>query len=104
MKILNVHPGLLPAFGGKGMYGKHVHEAVLAYGAKVSGITVHFVDEEYDQGPVVLQKTVPVFDNDDAELLAERVLALEHASFWRAIEAVASGKLRVEGRRVIGEV
>jgi phosphoribosylglycinamide formyltransferase-1 len=104
MKILNIHPGLLPAFGGKGMYGKYVHEAVLAYGAKVSGVTVHFVDEEYDQGPVVLQKTVPVLDNDDAGSLAERVLALEHANFWRAIEAVASGKLRIEGRRVIGEV
>lgn len=104
MKILNIHPGLLPAFGGKGMYGKYVHQAVLDYGAKVSGVTVHFVDEEYDQGPVILQETVPVFDRDNADTLAARVLTMEHATFWKAIEAVACGRLRIEGRRVTGEV
>ncbi len=104
MKILNIHPGLLPSFGGKGMYGKYVHQAVLDYGAKVSGVTVHFVDEEYDQGPVILQQTLQVLDTDDADSLAARILTLEHAHFWRALEAVASGKVRVEGRRVTGEI
>ncbi|HEX2959383.1 MAG TPA: phosphoribosylglycinamide formyltransferase [Chitinispirillaceae bacterium] len=104
MKILNIHPGLLPAFGGKGMYGKHVHQAVLDYGAKISGVTVHFVNEEYDQGPVILQQAIPVFDTDDVDSLAARVLTLEHAHFWRALEAVACGKVRVQGRRVTGEI
>lgn len=104
LKILNIHPALLPAFGGKGMYGKNVHQAVLDYGAKVSGVTVHFVDEEYDQGPVILQRTVPVLDNDDAETLAARVLTLEHDSYWRAVEAVAVGSVHIKGRRVAGEV
>lgn len=103
-RIINIHPGLLPAFGGKGMYGHRVHEAVLAYGAKVSGITVHFVDEEYDHGPVILQKTIAVLDNDTPQTLAARVLELEHAHYWRALEALAQGAIRVEGRRVIGHV
>ncbi len=101
-KILNIHPALLPAFGGKGMYGKKVHEAVIEYGAKITGITVHFVDEHYDQGPVILQEVVRVEDDDNAETLAKRVLAMEHASYWKAVEAVAQGRIRVEGRRVIG--
>ena len=100
-RIVNIHPGLLPAFGGKGLYGSRVHEAVIAYGAKVTGVTVHFVDEEYDQGPIILQATAPVLDTDDAHRLAERVLTLEHASYWQAIEAIAQGKVRVEGRRVM---
>lgn len=103
-RIVNIHPGLLPAFGGKGMYGHHVHESVLAYGAKVSGVSVHFVDEEYDHGPIILQETVPVRDDDTPETLAARVLKVEHSSYWRAIEAIAQGKVRVEGRRVLGEV
>jgi phosphoribosylglycinamide formyltransferase-1 len=103
-RIINIHPGLLPAFGGKGMYGAHVHKAVLDYGAKVSGITVHFVDEEYDHGPIILQVAVPVLDGDTAETLAARVLAAEHANFWRAIEAAGRGALRIEGRRVAGEI
>jgi phosphoribosylglycinamide formyltransferase-1 len=103
-RIVNIHPGLLPAFGGKGMYGHHVHEAVLAYGAKVSGVTVHFVDEEYDHGPVILQETVPVLDDDTPESLATRVLTVEHANYWRAIEAIGQGTLRIEGRRVLGEI
>jgi phosphoribosylglycinamide formyltransferase 1 len=103
-RIVNIHPGLLPAFGGKGMYGARVHEAVIAYGAKISGVTVHFVDEEYDHGPIILQATVDVLDNDDPHTLAERVLKLEHASYWRAIEAIAQKKITVSGRRVLGTV
>ena len=103
-RIINIHPGLLPAFGGKGMYGSKVHEAVIAYGAKVSGITIHFVDEEYDHGPVIYQETVPVLDTDTPESLAARVLAVEHASLWKAVNAVGTGTVRVEGRRVSGDV
>jgi phosphoribosylglycinamide formyltransferase 1 len=103
-RIVNIHPGLLPAFGGKGMYGSHVHEAVIAYGAKITGVTVHFVDEEYDHGPIILQQTVEVLDNDDPHTLADRVLRVEHASYWQAIEAIAQGKIKVEGRRVVGPV
>jgi phosphoribosylglycinamide formyltransferase-1 len=101
-RIVNIHPGLLPAFGGKGMYGAHVHEAVIAYGAKISGVTVHFVDEEYDHGPIILQSTIDVLDSDDPRSLAERVLKLEHASYWRAIEAIAQKKITISGRRVRG--
>jgi len=100
-RIINIHPGLLPAFGGKGMYGINVHRAVLEYGAKLSGITVHFVDEEYDHGPVILQKSVPVLDGDDEHTLAARVLEAEHGNYWRAVEAVASGGVRVDGRKVV---
>lgn len=103
-RIMNIHPALLPSFGGKGMYGLRVHEAVLAYGAKVSGVTVHFVDEQYDHGPIILQQTVPVLDNDNPESLAARVLLAEHANYWRAIEAFAQGTIKVDGRRVIGDV
>jgi phosphoribosylglycinamide formyltransferase-1 len=103
-RIVNIHPGLLPAFGGKGMYGKRVHEAVLAYGCKLTGVTVHFVDEEYDHGPVITQEPVPVLDEDTAETLAARVLRVEHAAFWRAVNALAQGSIRVEGRKVIGTV
>ncbi|MBD3315811.1 MAG: phosphoribosylglycinamide formyltransferase [Chitinivibrionales bacterium] len=101
-RIINIHPALLPAFGGKGLYGSRVHCAVLEYGAKVTGVTVHFVDEHYDHGPVILQRTTEVRDGDNPETLAARVLALEHDSYWRAIEAVANGAVTVEGRRVYG--
>lgn len=103
-RIVNIHPALLPSFGGVGMYGKRVHQAVLDYGAKVTGITVHFVDAEYDKGPIILQETAPVLDGDDADTLAERVLKVEHANFWRAVEAIAQGRIHVEGRRVVGTV
>lgn len=99
-RIMNIHPALLPAFGGKGMYGRRVHEAVIASGAKVSGATVHYVDEEYDHGPIVVQRTVPVEDDDTPESLAARVLTVEHEIYPRAIELFARGKLQVEGRRV----
>lgn len=104
-RIVNIHPGLLPAFGGKGMYGSKVHQAVIDYGAKVTGITVHFVDEEYDHGPIILQEIVKVDDGDDAQTLAEKVLKIEHANYWKAIEAIAAGTIRVvDGRRVVGTV
>jgi len=80
-RIVNMHPALLPAFGGKGMWGRHVHEAVLASGARISGPTVHYVDEEYDTGTVIAQWPVPVRDGDDADALAARVLQVEHALY-----------------------
>lgn len=103
-RIVNIHPGLLPAFGGKGLFGGRVHEAVIAYGAKITGVTVHFVDEEYDHGPIILQRAVEVLDTDDPHTLAERVLKVEHACYWQAVEAIAKGKINVEGRRVVGKV
>jgi phosphoribosylglycinamide formyltransferase 1 len=103
-RIVNIHPALLPSFGGKGLYGSRVHEAVIAFGAKVTGVTVHFVDEEYDHGPIILQRAVEVLDGDDPHALAERVLKVEHASYWRAVEAIAQGTIKVEGKRVIGKV
>jgi len=103
-RIVNIHPALLPAFGGPGLYGEKVHQAVLDYGAKVSGVTMHFVDEHYDHGPIIFQETLPVLDGDDARALAKRVLSLEHAHYWRVIEAIAQGKITVQGRRVYGVV
>ncbi len=99
-RIMNVHPALIPAFSGKGMYGQHVHEAVIAYGAKLSGVTVHFVDEEYDRGPVILQRAVPVLEDDTPDSLAARVQAEERAIYPKAIQLFAEGRLRIEGRRV----
>ncbi len=99
-RIINVHPALIPAFCGHGMYGHHVHEEVLRYGAKISGATVHFVDTEYDHGPIILQGTVPVLDHDTADTLAERVQALERELYPQAIQLFAQGRLRVRGRRV----
>jgi len=97
---MNVHPGLLPAFGGKGYYGARVHEAVLETGARVSGATIHFVDELYDHGPIVLQKVVPVHDDDTPQSLAARVLEAEHTAYPEAVRLFAQGKLTIEGRRV----
>jgi phosphoribosylglycinamide formyltransferase-1 len=99
-KIINVHPALIPAFSGKGMYGSHVHEAVLAYGAKLSGATVHFVDDEYDRGPIILQSAVPVLEDDTPGTLAERVQAEERELYPKAIQLFAEGRLRLEDRRV----
>ena len=100
-RILNVHPALLPAFGGKGMYGHHVHEAVIAYGAKVSGATVHLVDEEYDHGPVVLQSCVAVDASDSPDSLAKKVLAIEHRLLPEAVRLFAEGRVVVHDRKVI---
>jgi len=97
--VLNIHPALLPAFGGEGMYGLHVHEAVLKSKAKVSGCTVHFVDEGCDTGPVILQKKVPVLRNDTPDMLAKRILKYEHKIYPQALKLFASGKLRIKGKR-----
>ncbi len=99
-RVMNIHPALIPAFCGQGMYGHHVHEAVLAYGAKVSGCTVHFADNEYDHGPIILQRTVPVLDDDTPDSLAERTFQQECEAYPEAIRLFAEGRLRVEGRRV----
>ena len=94
-RILNVHPALLPAFGGRGMYGNRVHRAVLDAGARVSGPTVHFVDEEYDRGPIIAQWPVPVLASDTVESLAARVLRIEHLLYPRVVDAVAAGRMRL---------
>ncbi len=99
-RIMNVHPALIPAFCGKGMYGHHVHEAVVEYGAKVSGATVHFVDDQYDHGPIILQECVRVLDDDTPDTLAERVQAKERELYPRAIQLFAEGRVRVDGRKV----
>jgi len=98
-KILNVHPALLPSFGGAGMYGMHVHEAVIHSGVKVSGATVHIVDEEYDRGPIVMQKAVEVANDDTPQTLAAKVLRIEHEIFPLAIKAFAEDRVRIEGRK-----
>jgi phosphoribosylglycinamide formyltransferase-1 len=92
-RIVNVHPALLPAFGGAGMYGARVHQAVLDAGATVSGVTVHFVDQAYDRGPVIAQWPVPVLANDTAASLATRVLRVEHLLYPIAVNAVAAGRI-----------
>ena len=99
-RVVNVHPALIPAFCGKGMYGHHVHEAVIAYGAKVSGCTVHFANAKYDEGPIIMQGTVPVLDGDTPDTLAERVQAKEREIYPKAIQLIAEGRIRVDGRRV----
>ena len=99
-RVMNIHPALLPAFGGKGMYGHHVHEAVLEAGARVSGCTVHFVDDHYDHGPIILQRTVPVLDDDTPETLAARVFEQECEAYAKAIRLFASGHIQIEGNRV----
>ncbi len=104
-RLVNVHPSLLPAFGGRGMYGSRVHRAVIAAGVRVSGVTVHFVDDQYDHGPIIAQNPVPVFPSDDAGTLAERVLRAEHGLYPLAVEAVAAGRVTLcEGGSVRGTV
>lgn len=95
-RMVNVHPALLPAFGGKGMYGRRVHEAVLASGARISGATVHVVDEEYDRGAILAQWPVPVLPGDTANSLAARILRVEHVLYPAALEALA--RAVAEGR------
>jgi formyltetrahydrofolate-dependent phosphoribosylglycinamide formyltransferase len=99
-RVLNIHPALIPAFCGQGFYGRRVHEAVLEYGARVSGCTVHFADNVYDHGPIVLQRVVPVHDDDTPETLAARVFEQECEAYPEAIRLFAEGRLRLEGRRV----
>ena len=99
-RVMNIHPSLLPAFGGKGYHGLRVHVAALEAGVKVSGCTVHFADNEYDQGPIIVQRTVPVRDDDTAETLQARVFEAECEAYPEAIALYQSGRLRIEGRRV----
>jgi len=99
-RVINVHPALIPAFSGKGFYGHHVHEAVLESGVKLTGATVHFADDEYDHGPIILQEAVPVLDDDTPDSLAERVQQVERCLVPQAIQLFAEGRLVIEGRRV----
>jgi formyltetrahydrofolate-dependent phosphoribosylglycinamide formyltransferase len=99
-RILNVHPALLPSFGGKGMYGLRVHQAVLEYGCKMTGCTVHLVNERYDTGPIIAQACVAVEEDDTPETLSARVQTQEHRLYPRCIEWLIQDQLRVEGRRV----
>lgn len=100
-RVLNIHPALIPSFCGQGYYGQRVHQAVLDYGTKVSGCTIHFVDEHYDHGPILLQRTVPVFPGDTAATLARRVFDAECKAYPEAIQLLAEGRVRVDGRRVV---
>jgi formyltetrahydrofolate-dependent phosphoribosylglycinamide formyltransferase len=99
-RVLNVHPALIPAFCGKGFYGHRVHEAVLESGVKVTGATVHFADDEYDHGPIILQETLRVGEDDTPESLAARVQEVERRLVPQAIRLFAEGRLTLDGRRV----
>jgi phosphoribosylglycinamide formyltransferase-1 len=98
--IMNVHPALLPSFGGPGMYGMHVHEAVIGSGVKVSGCTVHFVDYGTDTGPIIIQKVVPVVQDDTPQALQNRILPLEHEAYREAVKLYCEGRLEIKGRKV----
>jgi formyltetrahydrofolate-dependent phosphoribosylglycinamide formyltransferase len=99
-RVMNIHPALIPSFCGRGMYGHFVHEAVVAKGVKVSGCTVHFVNNEYDAGPIILQKAVPVAFEDTPDDVARRVFQQECEAYPEAIQLFAEGRLRIEGNRV----
>lgn len=100
-RVINIHPSLIPAFCGQGMYGHHVHEAVVEYGAKISGCTVHFVDNEFDHGPIILQRTVSVFPDDDADAVAARVFQAECEAYPTVLQWLASGRVSVQDRKVV---
>lgn len=99
-RVMNIHPALIPAFSGKGFYGRKVHEAVLEAGVKITGCTVHFADNEYDHGPIILQHAVPVLDDDTPDSLAARVFAEECRAYPQAIRLYAERRLVIAGRRV----
>jgi phosphoribosylglycinamide formyltransferase 1 len=99
-RVMNIHPALIPAFCGRGFYGLRVHEAVLAYGAKLTGCTVHFADNQYDHGPIILQRSAPVWEDDTPETLAKRVFELECDAYPEAIRLFAEKRLKIDGRRV----
>jgi len=99
-RMINIHPALLPHFGGEGMYGIHVHKAVINSGVKVTGVTVHLVDEIYDHGALIMQKCIPVLEDDTPESLAERVLKVEHELYSQAIQLFAEEKIEVKGNKV----
>ncbi len=99
-RIVNIHPALLPAFGGKGMYGMHVHEAVFQSGAQVTGVTIHFVNEEYDQGAIIFQEPVVIRECRSPEEIAEKVLAVEHQVYPRVLQQLLTHPFEVVGKRV----
>jgi phosphoribosylglycinamide formyltransferase-1 len=99
-RVINIHPALIPSFCGKGYYGQRVHQAAIDYGVKVSGCTIHFADDTYDTGPIILQRSVPVLETDDAHALAARVFEAECQALPEAIALFAAGRLQIEGRRV----
>jgi len=102
-RIINIHPSLIPSFCGKDFYGIKVHQAVIDYGVKVTGATVHFVDENVDAGPIIIQRTVEVKDSDTAETIALKVHQIEHEILSEAITLFAQGRLKIVGRRVLVE-
>ncbi len=99
-RVINIHPSLIPSFCGKGNYGSRVHQAVIAYGCKISGCTVHFVDDQYDHGPILAQETVRVLDGDTPSVLAARVFEKECELYPKVVNAIANGKVSVNDRRV----
>lgn len=99
-RVMNIHPALIPAFCGKGYFGHKVHEAALERGVKISGCTVHFADNEYDHGPIILQRPVPVLDDDTPDTLSARVFEAECEAYPEAIRLFAAGRLQIDGRRV----
>ena len=100
-RIINTHPALIPSFCGQDHYGRHVHEAAIAYGVKVSGCTIHFVDEHYDHGAIIMQQCVPVYNDDTADTLSARVQAAEKPLFVQAINYIAQGRVTIQGRNVL---
>ena len=99
-RVVNIHPALIPSFCGHGMYGHHVHQAVIDSGVKVTGCTVHFVDNQYDCGPIIWQQPVPVFDDDTADTLAKRVFEAEKEAYPHVLRMLAAGRVQLDGRRV----
>jgi phosphoribosylglycinamide formyltransferase-1 len=99
-RVVNIHPALIPAFCGPGMYGHHVHQAVLDAGAKVTGCTVHFVDNQYDHGPIIWQQPAPVFADDTADTLAARVFEAEKEAYPHVLKLLAAGRVELDGGRV----
>lgn len=99
-KIINIHPSLIPSFCGKGFYGKTVHEKVLEYGTKVTGVTVHFVDKGADTGAIIMQEVVPVLEDDTVNSLSKRVLEVEHMLLPKVIRLYSLDKIRIDGRKV----
>ncbi len=100
-RVINIHPSLLPSFGGQGMYGHKVHEAVIERGCRVSGVTVHFVDNQYDNGPIIWQQPTPVIEGDTADDLADRVFELEKEAYPHVLRLLASGRVQLVGNRVV---
>jgi phosphoribosylglycinamide formyltransferase 1 len=100
MRVVNVHPALLPAFGGQGMFGQRVHEAVIERGAQWTGVTVHLVSEDYDEGPILWQRIVAVHPGDSAETLGQRVLAVEHDTLWKVMRAFCQKRVTISGKSV----